>query len=198
MGVQKPIIMVSSSVYGIRPLLGQIFSTLEQYGYEVWMSNNRTIPVDPRLSNRDNCLDAVENCELFLGVITPFYGSGVINPPLSITHEEQRRAIEDNKLRWFLVHSHVVFARQLLRQYRFKQDGSPKANFQFKKTALMDNVGVIDMYDEAVCNDIPTALRTGNWVQEYSADHEALQYITTQFKDVNRIRKMMRSGGHEN
>ena len=64
---RPPIIMVSSTVYGIEDSLDQIFAMLAGFGYEVWMSHKGTVPVDPSKSNFDNCLKAVENCDLFWG-----------------------------------------------------------------------------------------------------------------------------------
>ena len=52
----KPVILVSSTVYGIEELLEQIFAMLNGFGYQVWMSFKGTLPVDPQKSNFDNCL----------------------------------------------------------------------------------------------------------------------------------------------
>lgn len=60
-----PIIMVSSSVYGIEDLLDQVFAMLRGFGYTVWMSHAGTIPINPGKSNFENCLAAVEDCDLF-------------------------------------------------------------------------------------------------------------------------------------
>src|SRR5690349_10224336 len=104
-------LMVASSVYGFETDLDQICGVLDTYGYSVMNSRRGTIPTHPGKTNKDNCLDAVRECDVFLGIIRPFYGSGVVGER-SITHEEVRLAIELNKPRWFLVHGHVTFARQ--------------------------------------------------------------------------------------
>ena len=108
-------VMVSSTVYGIEDLLNQIFATLEGYEYTVWMSHKGTIPVTSKKTAFGNCLEAVDKCDAFLGIITGRYGSGVGSNKKSITHREIIRAIRSNKLRWFLVHHDVTVARQLLR-----------------------------------------------------------------------------------
>jgi hypothetical protein len=41
--------------------------------------------VDPILSNMQNCLNAVENCDIFFGILRPYYGSGIIEETLSCT-----------------------------------------------------------------------------------------------------------------
>lgn len=83
-------VMVSSTVYDKKGLLGRVYAILtESFGHEVWMSHKGTIPVNPNLHNFDNCLLAVEKCDLFLGIISPFYGTGIANKnSLSITHLE--------------------------------------------------------------------------------------------------------------
>src|SRR5437879_2903554 len=112
-------ILVSSVVYGYEDFLESIYVILGNFGYEVLMSYNGTIPIDPGVSAMSSCLEAVEKCDVFLGIILPRYGSGKEEGnPYSIVHREAIRAIELNLPRWFLVHEHVAIARQLLLPYR--------------------------------------------------------------------------------
>ncbi len=110
MSKKKLKIMVSSTVYGVEELLDRVFALLTgfgyqtEYGYEVLMSHKGTVPVSSNETAFESCLKAVEKCDLFLGIITPQYGSGVDATGLSITHQEMKRAIELNKPRWFLAH----------------------------------------------------------------------------------------------
>jgi hypothetical protein len=190
-GEPMPVIMVSSSVYGIEDLLEQVFGVLSGFGYRVWMSHKGTMPVDPTKSNFQNCLHAVDSCDLFLGLITAWYGSGKVGPEPSITHRELVRAIERGKLRWVLVHEHIAFARQLLKPYRLNDDGSPCPGFVFKPTTVLSDIRVIEMYEAAMRQDVPLAERTGNWVQTFFRHEDALQYISAQFSDIGRIRKTL-------
>ena len=80
-------ILVSSAVIGHEDLLEIIYSTLERFGYEVLMSHKGTLPIDPDISAMMSCLKEVEQCDVFLGVILPRYGSGEEEgSPYSITH----------------------------------------------------------------------------------------------------------------
>jgi hypothetical protein len=55
------------------------------------------------LSNLDNCTFGVKDCDVFLGFIRPFYGSGVLEEGgLSITHIEFETAYERNIPRFIL------------------------------------------------------------------------------------------------
>ena len=186
-----PIIMVSSSVYGIEDLLHQVFAVLRGFGYTVWMSHAGTIPINPRKSNFDNCLAAVEDCDLFFGLMTTSYGSGRAGDELSITHRELFRAIELDKPRWFLAHDHIVFARQLLKQFRFNDDGSRNEAFEFKPTSVLDDIRLIEMYEAAIRQEVALPERTGNWVQSYVRRDDALQYVSAQFGDLGRIKALL-------
>lgn len=183
--------MVSSSVYQNTSLLEQVFGVVKGYEYEVWMSHMGTVPVFSGQSNYDNCLEAVEKCDIFLGIITPFYGSGKLEDGKTITHHELLKAIALDKLRWILSDYRVNFARQLLRQYRFTCSNTPRDAFRFNKTSVMDDIGVIEMYEDAIRNDVKLSDRTGNWVHEYRTDADAVFYISTQLGPVERVRELV-------
>ncbi len=180
----KPIILVSSTVYGIEELLDRIYALLSQMGYEVWMSHKGTVPVSSDFSALDNCLRAVEQCDCFLGLITSRYGSGIREDGISITHAEVLKVKELNKPRWFLAHDHVVFARSLLKDLGF--DTREK-----RATLLMDasklqnherfDLRVIDIYEDAICNEVAFHERKGNWTQKYERDEDALLFASAQF-----------------
>lgn len=150
----KPIIMVSSTVYGIEELLDRIYVLLTSFGYEVWMSHKGTMPVSSSRSAFENCLRSVERCDLFLGLITPNYGSGIDKGALSITHQELLKAIELNKPRWLLAHDHVVFARSLLR-YLGHEDPESRRSLKLRQNKVLDDLRVIDMYEAAVLSEKP-------------------------------------------
>lgn len=184
-------ILVSSVVYGYEDLLESVYALLETFGYEVLMSHKGTVPIDPNDSAMDNCLKAVDECDLFLGIILPQYGSGKQTADgLSITHREAEQAIKVNKPRWFLVHEHVAIARQLLSPYRAKDaDGKAKSPFEFLpgitfgKTPILSDVRVIDLFELAMRHDVSNvAKRQGNWVQPFGPDDDARLFVTAQFR----------------
>lgn len=181
MSKRKLTVMVSSTVYGIEELLEQIYATLTTFGYDVWMSHKGTLPVSSTRTAFENCLHGVEQCDLFLSLITPQYGSGVeAKGELSITHQELLKAIELNKPRWVLAHDHVVFARSMLIQ--LGHDSAPtRAALTFKKGKVMDDLRVIDMYEAAIRHDVHMPDRKGNWVQKFVNPDDALLYASAQF-----------------
>ena len=183
-------IMVASSIYGFEDQLDQICATLAGYGYDVLSSHWKKIPADPDRSNLDICLEAVEQCDVFFGIIRPQYGSGVIGD-LSITHQEMRKAIELKKPRWFIAHRDITIARQLLRQYMFDKDGKPNLGFTYKRTNVIDDIRLIDLYNETILNEIPPADRIGHWVDEYFRLVDILRCIETQFYNISRVRDIV-------
>lgn len=178
-------ILVSSTVYGIEELLDRVYVLLTAFGYEVWMSHKGTLPVFSNRTAFENCLAAVENCDLFLGIITPTYGSG-LDPHKpdepSITHLEIQRAIALKKPRWLLAHDHVVFARLLLNNLDFKGKEGRKG-LKIKKTPILDDLRVLDLYEDATI-DIPEVSlgeRDGNWVQKFRSTEDGSVFVVAQF-----------------
>jgi hypothetical protein len=177
----KLVVMVSSTVYGIEELLERVYAILTNFGYEVWMSHKGTLPVFPNRSAFDNCLCAVEKCDLFLGIITTYYGSGKDDKgSLSITHQELLKAIELNKPRWILAHDQVVFARTLLTNLGYSTP-KEREKLSLKKNRAIDDLRFIDMYEEAIQHDIQLPDRKGNWVQKYASEDAAQLFATAQF-----------------
>lgn len=178
---QKLTVMVSSTVYGVEELLDRVYSLLTAFGYEVWMSHKGTVPVSSNETAFESCLKAVEKCDLFLGIITPQYGSGVDATGLSITHKEMKKAIELNKPRWFLAHDQIVFARRLLMDLGYKTQEQRSELTLRKGAASISNIKVIDLYEDATMEQLPLDDRQGNWVQKFDRDDDANLFVVAQF-----------------
>jgi hypothetical protein len=171
-------LMISSTVYGAEGELEAIYGILSGFGYEVIMSKEGTLYLPALVSNEAACLKAVEDCDLFLGIIYPRYGSG-------ITHKELKKAVELNKPRWFVAHHYVTFAREILKQYMYR--GSRKnRQFTFNKTSVMDSHKVIEMYNDAIQNELPIGERRANWAQAFFKTADLQPFLETQFKDIKK------------
>ena len=180
MANRRPIVMVSSSVYGQEELLELIYSLLTTLGYEVWMSYKGTIPTNSDESSLESCLKAVENCDMFLGLITTNYGT-TKDGEISATHSEFKRAIELNKRRWFLIHDRVVFARQILRQLGYKEKEKRHKLDRKILDPYISDLHVFDMYEDALDKHEEEGRITVRWVQEYDRDSDALLFAASQF-----------------
>lgn len=180
-------IMVSSTVYGFEKDLRILCAAIEsyksaRYEYKVLNSHLGTIYVAPGVSNTEACLRAVDECDFFLGIILPRYGSG-------ITHQEFSRAIAIDKPRGFLSHYAVRYARELLAQYMYNDVKKSQKNpdFGFRKTAVFEDARIIDMYNEAIQNNKPIEQR--RWVHEFGHfEGDEMKFIETEFKNINRLK----------
>lgn len=199
-------LMVSSSVYGIEPMLEQIYGLLSGFGYDVWMSAKGTVPVIPDKNAFESCLEAVAQCDVLLGIITPHYGSGVVDGEKGITHQELLKAIRLKKPRWILAHDRVVFARSVFRKLgcgtTAKRDAalgtlgfdSPEElkKLRRREHAVIDDFRVIDMYDAAIRQDVTNVKdRIGNWVQPFVYMEDVKRFITAQFSDHDLIQSQI-------
>ncbi|MGB4661012.1 MAG: DUF4062 domain-containing protein [Mobilitalea sp.] len=190
---KKLTVMVSSTVYGIEELLDRIYMILTSSGYEVWMSHKGTMPVFSNMSALENCLKAVESCDLFLGIITPSYGSSSA-AEISFTHQEMKKAIEMKKPRWLLAHEQVVFTRQFLRDLGYKtkderKELQPRIN---RKATSISDLRVIDMYEDAILHDMNLEERKGNWVQKFHNDEDALLFAVAQFLRYQEVEEFIK------
>lgn len=184
-------IMVGSTVYGFEDQLSAIVAQLVTMDYDVINSHTGRIKVDPNLSNLENCLNAVEECDLFLGIIRPYYGTGNIGE-LNITFEEIKKAIELEKPYWFLVHRDVVFARQLFKKLKPKEAGKQLFDvIEVEKNAQFDP-RCIDVYEYVIKNHVEVQLRNGNWAQEFYRLDEMMTYVDTQFSDKEFVKNILK------
>ncbi len=193
-------VFVSSTVYDFESHLDYIYATLDGYGYDVMMSHKGTIPLDSKLSNLENCLKGVENCDVFLGFIRPLLGTGVLDRhQKSITEQEFDVALKVNMPRFVMADYRVVFARQFLKMMQIPIQDVPYSINQStqdgKETVKPNRVvhaASLEMYDTAIQSNIhPATTRVGNWVQPYKNLQDINLHVEAQFKDVERIKKLL-------
>ncbi|MBH1943480.1 DUF4062 domain-containing protein [Erythrobacter sp. YJ-T3-07] len=192
----KLTVMVSSTVYGIRPLLKQVFAMLTGYGHEVLMSDGATVAVDPRKHNFDSCIRAVESCDLFFGLITPSYGTGVsAKENRSVTHMELLKAIELERPRFMLCHQAVVSSRVLLNTLAYEKkplkgtDG--RAPLSLTSKAIIGDIRTIDMLEAALNEGPDFDDRTNHWVQEYESEEDVKRFVATNFDPEGHNREIL-------
>lgn len=197
-------VFVSSTVYDFESTLLKIFAQLDNYGYDVYMSKEGTIPLDSRKSNLINCVDAVRECDVFLGIIRPLVGSGVLKKgERSITAQEFDQAFSMPIPHFVLADYRVEFAHKFLNlmnqslddipYYTEKKEANSEGNIEIiRKPNLVVHAECVEMYRLAVQNHIrPASDRIGNWAQPYIDEKGILRFIEAQFKNVERIKAMI-------
>ena len=192
-------VFVSSTVYDFESQLDVVYSTLDGYGYDVLMSHKGTVPVDSKVSNLENCLKGVENCDVFLGFIRPLSGTSILKPgEKSITAQEFDVAFRIGMPRFVLADYRVVFARQFTNMMKIPIGDIPN----YVEKARSDGSIVerpnrvvhsesIALYNAAIQNNTLPISRKGNWVQEYKNLQDVMLHVEAQFKDVERIKKLI-------
>lgn len=196
-------VFVSSTVYDFETDLRRIFLTLDGFGYDVYMSKEGTIPLDSRLSNLINCVNGVEECDIFLGIVRPLIGSGVLEKGgRSITAQEFDKAIELGIPRFVLADYRIEFADKFLKLMKLSLNSIPlnrertiTDEKEEKKTILIPNNIVhgecVEIYRLAIQDGIKPANRIGNWAQPYKDSEDIQRFIESQFKDVERIKSLI-------
>lgn len=189
-------VFVASTVYNFEYQLKQIYELLDGFGYDVLMSHKGTILLNSLQSNLQNCIDGVNECDVFVGFIRPDYGSGVLDKGgLSITHQEFETAYQRNIPRFVLADYRVAFTRSLFKDSYVIEDMSGKKidfdKISFENNRVMDT-RCVRMYNQAIKDkERPASARTGNWVQEYTSPDDIKMHLESQFKYSERIQKLI-------
>lgn len=196
-------LMLASTVYGFEDQLSLLIANLQTDRLSILNSYYGTIRVNPKLSNLDNCIITVNDTDLFVGIIRPYYGSGNIRDKdakkpedKNITFEEMRRAIALEKPRWFYVHRDVEFASKVLKYIRVNATFEGKQAGKHQKNTLLDNdlvdMSAIDLYNFVIKDhEANLALRNGNWAQEFHVMIEATRYFQTQLGESTFIEELL-------
>lgn len=191
-------VFIASTVYNFEYQLSKIYEFIDELGYDVYMSHKGSIFLDSKISNLKNCINGVEECDVFVGFIRPDYGSGVLERGgKSITHYEFETAYKKETPRFVLADYRVSFTRELMKgNYILNNKTGEKVSFEeisFQDNKVMDTRCLV-MYNESIKDkERPTSKRTGNWVQSYIDLEDIILHLDTQFKYPERIKKLINS-----
>lgn len=196
-------VFVSSTVYEFETELSRVFAQLDGYGYDVCMSKEGTVPLNSRLSNLVNCVNAVEECHVFLGIIRPLTGTGILETNgRSITAQEFDRAIEIGMPRFVLADYRVEFAHKFLKlmgqdlaaipNYKEREVTRDGKKVWERKPNLIVHGECVDVYRKTVQDHVPRPMdRVGNWAQPYKDYDDISRFVEAQFQNVERIKMLL-------
>ena len=203
----KYVIMISSSVYHFEDQLLQIASYLRTLGYDVILSMDGSINVHPFKHNFTNCLEAVAECDLFVGIIRPYAGSGQVNG-VCITYEEMKKARELHKPSWFVVSENVMQIREFLHVMRIKQKISRNKILSFFCNSNLQKIKVLDLFEttdkqkfDPMCLEMVNFViqpevsfeeRINNWCQNYRYVSDITHFLGEQFSNTQFIENILK------
>jgi hypothetical protein len=88
--------------------------------------------------------------------------------------------LELEKPRWFLAHHDLIFARSLLRDLGYGTSAQ-RATLKLAGRKLVDDLRVIDVYEEVIQAEKKLRDRRGNWAQPYATPSDANIFVVSQF-----------------
>lgn len=91
---EKPKIFVSSTILDFVDLRGAIKFYLEEFGYDVQMSEYPNFNVSQDKASFDACLENIKNCKYFILIVGYRRGAWYTDNQVSITHREYLKARE--------------------------------------------------------------------------------------------------------
>lgn len=209
-------VMISSSVNGYEDTLMTIEGLLRGWGYDVIMSMSGSIKVNPHLHNFDNCLKAVDECDLFLGIIRPDCGTGREGKGC-ITFEEFKRARQLCKPCWFVIDSRIKHYKDLMKSLMLREFPNTKdeeldkfvAAFYDRKVRSREKLPlVLDLYQskdlrkfDPLCFEmenfvnhkgVPREEITNNWMQYCDDIIDIQKFLEKNFGDKDFIDAIMK------
>lgn len=209
--VGKYTVMVSSSILDFENELDEICAYLRILGYNVICSKEGTVKADARLGNFENCYKAVEACDLFLGIVRPYTGSGKEKNGKTVTFNEFIHARETHKPSWYIVDKRVNWTSEFCRELEIKE--APKGfgcvfskiwalNYKIMNARMKKFPRVLDLFRpsksrrfstecfemEKFVNQVgkykPTdGVIRNNWMQYCYSLKDMKTWIETNFKD---------------
>ena len=188
-------VFVASTVYNFQTELNKIYELLDGFGYDVLNSHKGTFVLDSSESNLQNCINGVDECDVFLGFIRPDYGSGILEKGAkSITHIEFDTAVARKIPRFVMADYRVTFTRSLIRKASLVQSPTSipidSSNIIFHDPKIMD-IRCVQLYEQMIKDKIPPLTRTGNWVQEYISLEDIRLHLDSQFKYPVRVQTLI-------
>lgn len=191
-------VMVASSVYGFEETIEQLCAMLRTWGYQVLNSHIGTIPTDSDNPNMEDCLIAVRECDLFIGIVRTNMGTGNIGDR-NITIEEIRTAIQLNKKRWFVVDKTVVVARQIINHMILAEDKNKDKEYQRNvldsKLVILEKSSFLDPKSLDALNVILEGRENkahetvGKWYHAYERISDIFNYIETNLGEYKKVLK---------
>lgn len=162
----KPRVFISSTFYDLQQIRANIDQFIEDLGYESIRNEEGDIPYgnDERLE--EYCYKEIRSVDILVNIIGGRYGSASSKPEYSITQQELRTALSENKQVYIFIQKDVFY------EYRTYLLNKDKADIKYK---YVDNVNIYKFIEE-VYN-----LPTNNNIKDFETSSDITRYLKMQF-----------------
>jgi hypothetical protein len=160
----KPRIFLSSTCYDLSDARAELSEFLEDWGFEVFNSQNKKFGVKPKAHSHDACLAMMENADYVVLIIGGRRGGTYIGSEKSITNEEIRAAQKLDRPIFAFLDKRVDALRMTYRR-------NPNANFK----PTVDDNRVFDFIDYVASG------HDDNWLHLFDDVTDIKEVLRSQF-----------------
>ena len=162
----KPRIFISSTFYDLHQIRANIDQFIVDMGYESVRNEEGDIPYgnDERLE--EYCYKEIRNVDILINIIGGKYGSPSSKSDYSITQQELRTALDENKQVYIFIQKDVYY------EYRTYLLNKNNADTKYK---YVDNVNIYKFIEE-IFN-----LPVNNNIKDFETSSDITRYLKSQF-----------------
>lgn len=162
----KPRVFISSTFYDLQQIRANIDQFIEDMGYESVRNEEGDIPYgnDERLE--EYCYKEIRSVDILVTIIGGRYGSSSSKTDNSITQQELKTALEENKQVYIFIQKDVFY------EYRTYLLNKDNAGIKYK---YVDNVKIYKFIEDIY------SLPVNNNLKDFETSSDITQYLKSQF-----------------
>jgi len=162
----KPRVFISSTFYDLQQIRANIDQFIEDLGYESVRNEEGDIPYgnDERLE--EYCYKEIRSVDILVNIIGGRYGSSSSKADNSITQQELKTALEENKQVYIFIQKDVFYE---YRTYLLNKDNT---GIKYK---YVDNVNIYKFIEEIY------SLPVNNNIKDFETSSDITHYLKSQF-----------------
>lgn len=162
----KPRVFISSTFYDLQQIRANIDQFIEDLGYESVRNEEGDIPYGNEERLEEYCYKEIRGVDILVNIIGGRYGSVSSKAGYSITQQELRTALDENKQVYIFIQKDVFY------EYRTYLLNKDKSDIVYK---YVDNPKIYKFIEDIY------ALPSNNNVKDFETSSDITRYLKTQF-----------------